>query len=335
MRRRHLNFIDSTDLAAEGRLFMKKSHAIHYDELPEKQVAGVLSENVLFLFINPTEYHGPHLPLANDYLISRGLADRLFVRLREQGITDKYVIAPLVNLGLDPTPGPGTIATSAAVFDYHLSQFVPKLAAHGAKRVVIMTFHGAPRHNHALQRFVTKLRAAGIAAVNPMNILLKRMFDYKPGDFSGALTHIKDTDEREKIERTLGRDYHAGFFESSLTLALAPDSVDTSYKDLPDCPAIEIPAWQKAAIRGMRSLGQTNAAREVTFAAEAMAWLNLQPFPGYTGAPRYANARSGEYFVSRILDEYMAVLEAVFVRGETGPEPVLGVTEMLSGLAGL
>ena len=76
MRRRHLNFIDSTDLAAEGRLFMKKSHAIHYDELPEKQVAGVLSENVLFLFINPTEYHGPHLPLANDYLISRGLADR-------------------------------------------------------------------------------------------------------------------------------------------------------------------------------------------------------------------------------------------------------------------
>ena len=59
-------------LAADGRWFMKKTHAIHYDELPEKQVAGVLSENVLFIFINPTEYHGPHLPLANDYLISRG-----------------------------------------------------------------------------------------------------------------------------------------------------------------------------------------------------------------------------------------------------------------------
>lgn len=314
---------------------MRKTAAIHYDEVPEKQVAALLAENILFIFINPTEYHGPHLPLANDYLISRGLADRLFARLKKQGMTESYVIAPLINLGLDPTPGPGTIATSAAVFDFHLSQFVPKLAAHGAKRVIIMTFHGAPRHNHALQRFVTKLKAAGITALNPMNVLLSRMLEYKPGDFSGAVQHIKDADVREKLERNLGRDYHAGFFETSMTLALAPDSVDRSYVDLPDCPAIEIPAWQKAAIRGIRSIGQANAAREVVFAAEAMAWLNLQPFPGYTGSPKLANTRSGEYFVARVLDEYAAAVESVFLRGEKAPEPVYGVTEMLSGLAGL
>lgn len=314
---------------------MRKAQPVFYDELPEKEVGAALSENIVFFFVNPTEYHGPHLPLANDYLISRGLADRLFPRLKEAGLTERYIAAPLVGLGLDPTPGPGTIATTPAVFDYHLAQFIPKLASHGAKRVVIMTFHGAPRHNHALQRFVNKLKLAGITAVNPMNILLQRMLDYKPGDFSAALAPLKDTAVREKIDKGLGRDYHGGFFETSLTLALAPQSVSDSHRELPDCPEIELPAWQKAAIRGMRSLGQSNAAREVYFAAEAMAWLNLKPFPGYTGWPKYANAKSGELFVERILNEYAAVCEAVFARGENAPEPVLGVTEMLSGFAGL
>jgi len=314
---------------------MKKTAPLFYDTLPEQQVMPLLRDNILFLFINPTEYHGPHLPLANDYLISRGIADRLVRRLIDEGLTERYVIAPFINLGLDPTPGAGTINTSPAQFAALLSTWADKLPLVGAKRVLVMTFHGAPRHNHAIQRFIDKLLARGVQALNPLNLLLAHMMRYQPGDFTEALEPVKDAALKGELDRTLGRDYHAGFFETSLTLALAPDSVDPDYRNLPACPALTIPAWQKAALHGMRSLGQHDAARELLFAAEALAWLNLKPFPGYTGMPRLANRESGEIFVARILEEYLTAVRAVFVNGEAPPAPVLGVTDLISGLAGI
>ncbi len=303
-----------------------------YDEMPEGRLNAVFAENPLFIFINPTEYHGPHLPLANDYLISQGLAERLFARMKKWGIAERFIAAPLINMGLDPTPGPGTIVTSARHFENHLDAFADKLPGIGVKRAVIMTFHGAPRHNHAIQRFVKKLGAAGIQALNPMNTILKKLLEYTPGDYADALLPVKDTAARAEISKHLGSDYHAGFFETSLTLALAGASVDPAYKNLPDCPPVEIPAWQKAAIRGMRSLGQQGAARELVFAAEALAWIKLDPFPGYTGKPRFANAKSGEIFVSRILSEYETAVRSVFIEGGSPPEPVMGVTELISGV---
>ena len=314
---------------------MKKLQPVWYDELPEKQVMPVLRDNILFLFINPTEYHGPHLPLANDYLISRGIADRLARVLIDEGLTERYVAGPLINLGLDPTPGAGTINTSPQRFAALLATWADKLPLIGTKRVILMTFHGAPRHNHALQRLVDKLAARGVKALNPLNLLLAHMVRYQPGDFADALQPVKDASLRAELDRSLGRDYHAGFFETSLTLALAPESVDPGHRELPDCPPLTIPAWQKAAIHGMRSLGQGDAAAELLFAAEALAWLNLKPFPGYTGMPRLANEKSGEIFVSRILGEYLQATRAVFVNGEAPPAPVLGVTDLISGLAGI
>ncbi|MBN8219405.1 MAG: creatininase family protein [Spirochaetes bacterium] len=306
-----------------------------YDEFPESRLAGLFAESPLFIFVNPTEYHGPHLPLANDYLISRGLAERLFQRLKKAGLAEQFIAAPLVNLGLDPTPGPGTITTTPRQFDSHLDQIAEKLPGLGVKRAIVMTFHGAPRHNHALQRFIKKLGAVGIQALNPMNTILKRLLEYRPGDYAEAIAPVKDASVREEISKNLGSDYHGGFFETSLTLALAPASVDPAHKHLPDCPAIEIPAWQRAAIQGMRSVGQPMAARELFFAAEALAWLKLDPFPGYTGKPRFANAKSGELFVARILDEYEAAVHAVFVDGMNPPEPVMGVTELIAGVVGV
>lgn len=306
-----------------------------YDEFPENRLAGVFAENPLFIFVNPTEYHGPHLPLANDYLISRGLADRLFQMLKKSGLAQRFVAAPLVNLGLDPTPGPGTVTTTTGQFDAQLDRIAERLPGIGVKRAIVMTFHGAPRHNHALQRFVTKLGGLGIQALNPMNTILKKLLEYQPGDYADAVAPVKDAAMREEISKTLGSDYHGGFFETSLTLAFAPESVDPAHKQLPDCPTIEIPAWQRAAIHGMRSIGQPLAARELYFAAEALAWLQLKPFPGYTGKPRFANAKSGEIFAARILEEYEAAVRAVFVEGMNPPEPVMGVTQLISGVAAL
>ncbi len=308
---------------------------VFYDELPESGLTDLFAENILFLFINPTEYHGPHLPLANDFLISRGLAGQLAVRLQKAGLTKQFIAGPLINLGLDPTPGAGTIATSVARFDAYLTQFARKLPLLGVKRVIIMTFHGAPRHNHAIQRFINRLGEAGIAALNPLNLLLSRMLTYQPGDFAAALEPIRDEAARALLAQKLGHDYHGGFFETSLTLALSPQSVDRLHTNLPDCPAIEIPAWQRAAIHGIRSIGQDAAARELTYAAEAMAWLNLNPFPGYTGMPRFANRKSGEIFVKEILEIYEQAVREVFVGGKPAPVPELSVTDFLSGLAGL
>lgn len=320
-------------------------------DLPHHEAAGVLRRGVpVFLTVNPVEYHGPHLSLHNDLLISRGLARDVHQRLAQRHPEWPLVLADDLELGVGATPGPGTRSLSYAHARAVVESACRGLLSLGARRVVFLTFHGDPLHNRAISEGVALLERHGVRAVSPFNVLMEDMvhfesrFDLDRGPLARAFAHVANVEERSELKRRLPFDVHAGFFETSLALHYAPESVSPLHRELPPCPRVPKPRAVSALRRlasglarlprqGLGSALGTLAGvveRELAFVAEVFGWLELDPFPGYTSSPRHASAAAGavfaEYLTERFADEVLQVLD-----GERpGVRPILSWAHSLS-----
>jgi creatinine amidohydrolase len=92
----------------------------------------------VFLTVNPVEFHGPHLSLHNDRIISLGLAKDLHARLEPKA---PLLLGADLEVGVDPCPGPGSRHTPYGVVRDLVVEACRALAELGVKRVVLMTFH--------------------------------------------------------------------------------------------------------------------------------------------------------------------------------------------------
>jgi creatinine amidohydrolase len=193
-----------------------------------------------------------------------------------------------------------------------------------------MTFHGAPLHNLAIHAGVQLLAASGVRAVAPFNVVLQELLDVDPSKYAEAFAHIDDADERAQMMATLAYDFHAGFFETSMALHYAPESVAPDYRSLPPCADIRPDAKFALAARMARAFGRQKLARELTFAAAGVGWNALRPFPGYTGRPHRATAQAGAVFVARMQDQFVRVVEDVFEGRAESPPPIMQWVERLS-----
>jgi creatinine amidohydrolase len=288
----------------------------------------------IYLTVNPVEYHGPHLSLHNDHLVSLGLCRALHARI---GGGRPLIRAADLELGVDPTRGLGTRKTPFPMARDQCVRAARALADLGATRVVLMTFHGAPLHNLAIEAACEALRARGVRVLAPFHALLREMLMLDDVDrFADALATIADRDERDAVRGGLKFDFHAGFFETSMSLHFAPDSVAPSYREVPPCPWFAPQPRVLAAARVARRLGREVTARELEFAAHGIGWNGLRPFPGYTGRPAQASAAAGALFARQIVDMYEAVARAVLDRGEPAPPPImpwaLNATRALAGV---
>ena len=106
----------------------------------------------------------------------------------------------------------------------------------GAKRLVVMTFHGDPLHNIALDAAVQDAQARGIQAIAPFSALLHKILAYQSGEFDHCLQSIADPKTREYLSDHMVSDFHAGFFETSLMLHFWPEHVSPNYQKLAPCP---------------------------------------------------------------------------------------------------
>src|SRR3954468_20547512 len=235
----------------------------------------------VFLTINPVEYHGPHLSLHNDRLISLRL-----IREVHDGLAKKHdwplLLGADLEVGVEPCPGPGTRRTAYPIVRHLVLEACRAIAELGASEVILMTFHGAPLHNLAIEAGVELLRAGGVRAIAPFNGLLTEMLFLDPSEFAGAFTHVNDEGERSQMMTALANDFHAGFFETAMALHYAPESVAPDYTSLPPCPDVRPDGTLALASRLARRLGADKLSRELTFAAEGVGWNALRPFPGYT-----------------------------------------------------
>lgn len=284
-------------------------------DLPHAEARRLLATGApVWISINPVEYHGPHLSLHNDRLISEGLTVALHARLTKRHDWPLLVGCD-IEAGTDPTPGPGSRNVPFSALKALVIETCKGLAELGAKRVVLMTFHGSPLHNLAIQEGVNWLRKLGIHATAPFNLVLRQQLSLDPNDYAHALAHLED-DTRADVLAGLRWDFHAGLFETSVTLHFAPHTVAENWTALADCPAFgPVPLFTGLAAAA-RHTGRRELAAEFEFAAMGEGWAQLRPFPGYTGRPSLATAEAGAAFAEAILDLYEPHVEAVLSGGE-------------------
>ncbi len=288
-------------------------------DLPHHRArAAVDSGAPVYLPVNPVEFHGPHLSLHNDHLLSMGMIRDLHAALSE-GRDWPLILSDSIELGFEPVPGPGSRPTPFPVLLKAVLQACDALADLGAKRVVLVTFHGAPLHNLAIQRGVERLARRGVPAFAPMHLVLEAALGLDPAQYTGAVAHISDDEERAAALAELPGDFHAGFFETSLALHWAPETVSPIVERLPPCAPVTPDRGVGALARAARRLGSGRLADELDFAARGLGWYSLRPFPGYTGRPHLASAEAGARFVEAIFERTVAAAEAVGGGGGGGP----------------
>src|SRR5207237_890315 len=80
---------------------------------------------------------------------------------------------------------------------------------------------------------------------------------------------------------------------TSLLLHYRPDCVSADHRRLPPCPDLVPQRPFLLAARAAALLGRRALADELRFVARAVGWMQLRPFPGYTGSPHHATAPAG------------------------------------------
>lgn len=308
--------------------------AISLHDLPHRQARALLATGVpVFVPVDPVEYHGPHLSLHNDHWIASGIARDIHARL---GRSEPFVVSANLELGVEPTAGPGTRATGYRTVKPLVVGAAHALADLGAQRVIYVTFHGVPLHSRAIQAGVKTLIERGVSACSPMNALFRDQIvlrpDVLPEPLLAAVATAPEA-ERAALCESLITDFHAGFMETSLALHYAPHTVDEVHRTLPDCPLVRPDPAIESLARWASRLGDEVRARELEFASLGIGWSKLSPFPGYTGKPRLANAEAGAHFARYIADRAAEVVREVLAGGAP-PEPVMPWVHATS-LAGL
>jgi creatinine amidohydrolase len=291
-------------------------------DLPHVEARELLGSGApLYLPVNPVEYHGPHLSLRNDAHVSLGLARDLHARIFPDV---PLLVARDLELGVEPCPGPGTRAAPFTVVVTAVREAVRAAVELGARRIVLVTFHGAPMHAHALDEGISEAERLGARAAAPLTPVLAAMVELDdPSPLAPACAHIEDERVRREVLEGLQFDFHAGFFETSLALHYAPKTVSDLRKTLPPCPVPQPDPALATASRVASAMGRTELARELAFAAVGQAWNALRPFPGYTSRPDVASPEAGRFFSGTLLDLMVPVVRDALLEGRRQPEPLM------------
>lgn len=294
-------------------------------DLPSDALRAQLDEGAIAIVtVNPVEYHGPHLSLSNDRHISHGLAIDVC-----RALDLPFVVVGDIPLGVEPCPGPGSRHSDYATVRDAVVEACRALTELGAERVVLSTFHGSPLHNRAVDDGVRFLASRGVRAFAPLVCVLERLLVLDPRDLDDAVAPV-DESERDELRGELANDLHAGFFETSLTLHYAPHTVSKDLASVPHAPKLVPDARVSFLADAAARAGLPRRAAELRFVAAALAWMSLDPFPGYTGKPSLANARSGAAFARLIVDDAAALARKVLVEGEPMPPPPLAWVKPLT-----
>jgi creatinine amidohydrolase len=284
------------------------------------------------IYVNPIEYHGPHLPLKTDYEISRGLTASLLAKIQTRAPEAHIAHTIEIHEGCDPAAGPGSIYTSLNDLKQKIRAASEEILKTTKPHLVLfMTFHGAPKHAAAIESGVKYFEAQGIPVLNPFNFVLRRFRDYEPSMAAPIAKFIPDEAFAKHYVHHVPDDFHGGLFESSVLMRLNPEVVKALHKDLPDCEDRKLALPWKAAIGFLKTIGLRDLSNELRIGADAFGWMTSPKYAGYTGAPRFASTEIGEHFVNVILGDYEKGFWEVSKNRAKSPKPILQWTIYLRG----
>ena len=228
-------------------------------------------ETVVLLPVGAIEAHGPHLPLDTDVLIAVGAAARAGEMLAARGVP--VVLAPPVAYGVSyvGTCFPGTTPAPAEAVTRVVGSALAELARWGPRRLAVVNAHLEPAHVAAIEAAVSRAAAETRARI--------AFADQREARWAATLS--------EEFRRGAR---HAGAYETSILLAIAPDRVRS------DLLASLPPVWV--------DLPERLRAGARTFAEAGMA-------EGYVGDPATATADEGYRLLDALGATVVAALEEV------------------------
>ena len=293
-------------------------------DIPSDRAKRLLSSGApVYLPVNPVEFHGPHLSLHNDRIVSLGLIRAMHEALAPSHPQWPLILAPELELGVEVVPGPGSRPVPFVEARRAVVAACDALADMGAAGVVLMTFHGSPLHNLCLEAGVQRLRERGVPAVAPFHLLLAAMARGEAAAMPELYAPVPDGEDRRRLLAGADQDLHAGFLESSLALHFAPESVSPDLDKIPPCPAIRPEPRLAAAARAAALAGRHELSHQLTFGAVAAGWYAVVPFPGYTSMPHLANAETGALLARQITQRGLPVVRQVLAGEAPPPRPFM------------
>ncbi|MBI4955539.1 MAG: creatininase family protein [Myxococcales bacterium] len=235
-------------------------------------------EVVVLVPVGSVEPHGPHLPLATDTLIGEAVAEGAAAELARRG-TDALV-APSVAYGVTEFARgfAGAVSVANGTLTALLARIATSLVGQGFRHVCFVSQHLEPAHEAEVRAAVTGLPHGSASVASPLSRRWGRLLsdEFK----SGAC--------------------HAGEYETSLVLAIAPELCDQE---------------RAATLAPLAvSLSDSIRAGKTSFAECGMP-------DAYTGAPARATAAHGREMLARLVALTVAEVEQALATATTRPPP--------------
>ena len=169
---------------------------------------------VVLLPLGAIEQHGPHLPLAVDWLGAEALARAVAPHLERAGY--RCVLAPSLPYGASPlaVDWSGTISLSGTTLRRVVVEILAALAGHGFRRFVLVNYQADPGHlaaMAAIKREIERRRRVRVLFAG---------FAPTP---SAAMLNARVTALLRS--RRPEREWHAGELETAMMLAVRPGLV--------------------------------------------------------------------------------------------------------------
>ncbi|MDA8793351.1 creatininase family protein [Bacteriovoracaceae bacterium] len=288
---------------------------------------NISESSILVVYVNPIEYHGEHLPLTTDLLISRGIKNLFPKELREN-----FIDWPPIHLGVGPTGGPGSCETSYLELKRVLLKLSKTIIRLKVKRVLVMTFHGAPLHILAIEEFVKVLRKNKVKAINPFILMLQKLTYFNPEEFNEIHKYVpmENEKERNKLIKNIKFDFHGGMIEAGLVQYFNPELIQKPLNEVPSIPELNLNNWIKVLENFIRPISY-KLAEEIELINFVLQWGAIKPFPGYTGHPCLANNGLSEYFLNKVvLPSYLEEINKEFYGGGTKIIPVMNYMKYIT-----
>jgi creatinine amidohydrolase len=186
---------------------MAKRHYFYQDLFwPElRDIAA--TDPVVVLPVGTTEQHGPHLPLATDYLSAGAIARSAVEQVYPHALVMEAVPYSFNEHHMD---FPGTIHVDAHTIIDYIAAIGTSVAHHGFRHITLFNGHGSnvPFLDIAA-RMITNRTNAICALASWWSLLKKEDFSWRESSFPGGMSHGCEA-------------------ETSLLLHLTPELVDMS-----------------------------------------------------------------------------------------------------------
>ncbi len=198
------------------------------------------SDSVILLPVGAVEAHGPHLGLDTDIIIAQAAARSAAYRFTAIG-QDAWIAPPIwYGVSFVGASFPGTTPVAAEPFRAYLEWVLRGLVAFGSSDVLVVNAHLEPMHVSAI------VEACATISIE-----------------TGRLVHAVDH-RQPRWAAMLGVEFsggsrHAGSYETSIVLAVSPESVRIDLLPELEPVWVDLPARLNAGARTFDEAGGTQA----------------------------------------------------------------------------